>query len=83
MDAGGRKVICYSGYTYAQRPRAFTWQGEEYEVSAIIKEEQTPEGKRFMVKTAGEKLFNLDYTIDLDHWQVSSAYLSDIPRRNP
>jgi hypothetical protein len=81
MNAVERRVICYSGYTYAQHPRAFSWQGEEYEVSAIIGEEHTPQGKKFLVKTVGEELFFLDYTIELDHWQVSPAYLPDITRR--
>jgi hypothetical protein len=83
MDAGGSRVSCYSGHTYAQHPRAFSWQGETYEVSAVVSEAHTPRGKKFVVKTTGGKLFNLDYTIDIDHWQVSPAYPTDIPRRNP
>jgi hypothetical protein len=82
MDASESKVSCYSGHTYAQRPRAFFWQGEEYEVSAVVSEEHTPQGKKFLVKTTGGELFNLDYTIDIDDWQVNPAYPADITRRN-
>ena len=31
------KVNCYSGQTYAERPRSFLWQGVEYEVREIEK----------------------------------------------
>ena len=31
------KVNCYSGHTYAERPRSFTWEGAEYDVEAIEK----------------------------------------------
>ena len=81
MDAVEGKVICYSGHTYAQRPLAFSWQGEEYSVSAVVTEEHTPRGKKFLVKTEGGEFFNLDYTIELNYWQVSLAYLTDYPWR--
>jgi hypothetical protein len=83
MTAGESKVTCFSGHTYAQRPRAFSWQGEEFEVSAVVSEAHTPQGKNFVVKTTSGELFNLDYTIDTNHWQVRPAYLPDNPRRNP
>jgi len=44
------QVECYSGHTYAQEPRAFTWHGERYEVERIIKRWRTPEGPSFRVQ---------------------------------
>lgn len=81
MDESERMVDCYSGHTYAQRPRAFRWQDENYDIDAVISEEHTPWGKRFLVKTYQGKLFKLEYIIDQDLWQISPAYLPNNPRR--
>jgi hypothetical protein len=83
MEAVASKVSCYSGHSYAQRPYRFTWQDEVCLISAIINEEHTPAGKRFLVKTPGGDLFYLDYDIEMDRWQASRAALPEDPRRNP
>jgi len=44
------QVECYSGYTYAQEPRAFTWQGRRYQVKRVIKRWRTPQGPGFRVE---------------------------------
>jgi hypothetical protein len=44
------QVECYSGYTYAQEPRAFTWRGQRYEVERVIKRWRTPQGPGFRVE---------------------------------
>jgi hypothetical protein len=49
------QVECYSGYTYAQEPRAFVWRGERYEVQRIVKRWRTPAGPAFRVKVAQPK----------------------------
>jgi hypothetical protein len=82
MDATVNKVNCYSGHRYAQRPYSFYWQDVKYEISAIIKEENTPQGKRFLVQVSDGMLFYLYYYIDPDSWRVSRAYLPENPRRN-
>lgn len=46
-------VNCYSGYTYAQEPRALEWHGRRYEVKRIVKRWRTPEGPCFRVEVAG------------------------------
>jgi hypothetical protein len=46
------KVECYSGYTYAQEPRAFEWDGERYEVVRVVKRWRTPTGPVFCVEVA-------------------------------
>jgi len=45
-------VEAYSGYRFAERPRAFTWQGRRYEVLDVERRWRTPEGVGFMVTTA-------------------------------
>ncbi|MBC7249418.1 MAG: hypothetical protein H5T62_03970 [Anaerolineae bacterium] len=45
------EVECYSGHTYAQRPRAFTWRGQRYQVEAVERTWRTPQGLHFRVRT--------------------------------
>ena len=70
MGLDETKVSCYSGYTYAQRPVSFTFEGEDYKVAEILKEWQEPEGKCFQVKTEGNNIFKLCYNEAQDKWQV-------------
>ena len=46
------QVECYSGYTYAQEPRAFEWGGQRYEVQRLVKRWRTPAGPAFRVKVS-------------------------------
>jgi hypothetical protein len=46
------RVECYSGYTYAQEPRAFEWQGQRYQVRHIAKRWRTPVGPAFRVEVS-------------------------------
>ncbi len=63
-------VRCYSGHTYAQEPRTFTWQGVEYEVKGIEKAWQEPEERHFLVETGGHKRFQLCYNETTKRWSV-------------
>jgi hypothetical protein len=47
------RVECYSGYTYAQEPRSFEWQGQRYQVGRIAKRWRTPFGPAFRVQVTG------------------------------
>ncbi len=64
-------VKCYSGHTYAQRPRAFFWQDEEHEIDQVLAEWAHPGGKRFRVSTVAGDRFDLVYEIESDEWQVN------------
>ena len=75
-------VSCYSGHSYAVRPKSFTWQDEVHQVSAVISEEHTPQGKRFLVKTPDGDLFYLDYDINDDSWLVRTASQPEDSRRS-
>jgi hypothetical protein len=63
-------VECYSGYEYAQRPRAFVWQGERFEVAQIDAEWRTPEGKSFRVRAPDGQVFDLFYRAMYDQWDI-------------
>jgi putative sterol carrier protein len=66
----GAAVECHSGHAYAERPRAFRWQGERFEIKAIVAEWQTPQGKHFRVQTTDGQNFELVYKIDADAWEI-------------
>lgn len=62
------KVDCYSGYTYAERPRCFLWGGKILKIAKIEKEWLTPDGRFFRVLTEDEELFELCYNEAEDNW---------------
>jgi hypothetical protein len=66
-DMSEVRVHCYSGRTYAERPVAFFWQGEELAVAEVLAEWREPAGPAFRVSTArGE--FVLQYEELSNRW---------------
>jgi len=65
------KVNCYSGHTYAERPRSFQWEGIEYEVEEIERAWQEPEEKHFLVRTRGNEFFQLCYNETEKQWSLT------------
>jgi len=63
-------VKCYSGYTYAERPQSFLWQGVEYTVEETEKEWREPGGRHFQVCTGDNKLFQLCYNEAEEQWSI-------------
>ena len=70
MAPEAAQVECYAGYTYPQRPRAFWWQQRRLEVTAVIAEAALPDGKRFVVATAADGTFELEYDLPADRWTI-------------
>jgi hypothetical protein len=64
------QVECYSGHTYAQEPRAFTWQGQRYEVETVERAWRTPRGPVFRVRTTEGHRFELAYDEAADRWAM-------------
>ena len=52
------KVSCYSGQTYAERPKSFAWAGVEYEVEEIEKEWLEPGERHFRSELRITNSFN-------------------------
>ena len=71
MNKNSLKVNCYSGHTYAERPKSFLWQGVEYEVKEIDKEWLEPGERHFQVRTRDSKLFQLCYNETKDRWSLT------------
>jgi len=63
-------VECHSGFAYADRPTALSWQGERLEVAVILQSWLTPTGKCFRVRTIDDRTFELIYDLDSDQWSV-------------
>lgn len=64
------QVECYSGHSYAQEPRAFTWRGERRVVAAVERAWRTPSGPHFCVHTQDGTRFELAYDEQADKWQL-------------
>ncbi len=71
------EVECYSGHTYAERPKSFLWEGKEYEVEEIEKAWVEPEERNFQVRTRGNKLFKLCYNETEDQWSLTELARSE------
>jgi hypothetical protein len=70
------QVICYSGHSYADKPKSFISNGEQYDIDSIEREWLEPREKHFIVKTirAGhsksEKRCHICYDTREDTWQL-------------
>ena len=70
------EVNCYSGHTYAEEPRSFTWEGTEYQVQDIEKAWQEPGERCFRVRTTDNKLFKLCYNEIQKQWSLTELVRS-------
>jgi len=74
------RVECYSGHTYAQEPRAFTWRGERHVVQIVERAWRTPEGPHFLVRTEEGGVFELAYSETEDTWSVKERLSTAMSR---
>jgi hypothetical protein len=69
-------VECHSGSAYAERPTAFTWQGQRLFIAEILSQGRTPQAKWFRVRTADGLIFKLscveaaDERLSEHEWQI-------------
>ncbi len=70
MGFNDLEVKCYSGYTYAERPYSFLWQGVYYDVMMIEKDWLEPQKKYFQVRTKENRLFQLCYNETEEIWSL-------------
>lgn len=66
------EVKCYSGQTYAERPKSFRYNGIEYEVEKIEKSWLEPGERHFKVRTVDNKTFHLCYNEGQNRWSVTA-----------
>jgi hypothetical protein len=75
------QVTCYSGHSYAQEPRAFTWQGERHLVAAVERTWRTPLALHFRVRTEDGARYELTYDELADEWRL--VPLAEVTRDAP
>lgn len=72
-DGTADTVLCRSDTDYAERPVALYWQGQRLEISEIVSRWRTPQGRNFLVKAQGSRVFELIYDERKDFWQVRQS----------
>jgi hypothetical protein len=70
MSPAEAAVSCYSGYTFAQEPRAILWEGRRYEVERVEQRWRTPDGPGFRVEVEQGMSFDIQYHELEDRWSV-------------
>jgi len=65
-------VECHSGFAYADRPVALTWEGRRLEINRILAEWRTPLENHFRVRTSDGREFELAYSQTMDEWQIKN-----------
>jgi len=63
-------VLCHSGSTYAESPRALFWQGQRLGIQEILASWRIPEGRCFRVKAEDGNSFELTYHESDDRWSI-------------
>lgn len=71
MIAQRVQVQCYSGSTYAERPRRVAWQGQWRDVLEILNRWRTPAGPGFQVLVEPQLLLTLQYHEQADYWTAT------------
>ncbi|MBI3158652.1 MAG: hypothetical protein HYZ26_03505 [Chloroflexi bacterium] len=66
-------VTCFSGHTYAQRPRSVQWQGGWQDILTVLADWHTPEGRAFRVLTAAGAALELRYLAERDAWEAAAV----------
>jgi hypothetical protein len=64
-------VECHSGFAYAERPVALTWDNQRLEIDEILATWRTPGERRFRVRTRDRQTFELAYRESDDDWKIT------------
>ena len=64
-------VECLSGFTYADKPVALTWEGRRLEILAITAEWRNPDERHFRVRTTNRLDFELTFGEADNEWQIT------------
>jgi len=63
-------IHSHSGFRYAEKPRSFRWDSDEYQIKQILTEWKTERGYAFKIITDTDLIFELTYDEIMDRWQV-------------
>ncbi|MBI2860624.1 MAG: hypothetical protein HYX91_03855 [Chloroflexi bacterium] len=65
------EVSCYSGHTYADEPRSFRWEGQEYKVEQVEKAWLEPGLRCFQVRAGENRRFKICYNEAQQRWSIA------------
>lgn len=63
-------VECHSGFAYAERPIALTWEGRRLEIAEVEDMWRIPGGRCFRVRVQDGRAFELFYGELYDEWRI-------------
>lgn len=63
-------VECHSGFTYAERPTALTWESQRLEIDEVLAAWNAPGERHFRVRTSNLLRFELVYREADNEWQI-------------
>ena len=64
-------VECRSGFTYAEKPIALTWESQRLEIIEITARWRSPQARHFRVRTSNGQEFELSYREADDEWMIA------------
>ncbi len=64
------RVRCYAGTRYPERPTALEWEGRWLDVTAILRQNHSPQGLIFEVLAADHQRYRLTWHEADDHWSI-------------
>jgi len=64
-------VECLSGFTYADKPVALTWEGRRLEIVVITAEWRSPDERHFRVRTTNGLDFELTFGEAVNKWKIT------------
>jgi putative sterol carrier protein len=67
----GELVECHSGFTYAEKPVALTWESQRLEIAKIMAQWRSPQARHFQVRTNNGLEFELSYREADNEWQIN------------
>ena len=67
----GELVECHSGFTYADKPVALTWESQRLEITEITAQWRSPGMRHFRVRTSNGEGFELSYREADSEWQIT------------
>ena len=67
----GELVECHSGFTYADKPVALTWENRRLEIIEISAQWRDPDRWHFRVRTNNGQGFKLSYHEADNEWQIT------------
>ena len=75
-------VECYSGYTYAQEPRAFVFESQRRRVTAVQRRWREPAGPCFQVLADDARSYTLAYDQATDRWNLRLPTHAVLPEQD-